>query len=138
MQQATARIMHDSSRGGGGTRRRGKREGGGGETSVCMAVRQPSCQRTHHISTAQPARFPLQLFPPAFIYRSPSPPFCLSFMRTKANKQQNICMLSQHMRRQRQSQSQSQRCQARHCSCACASPAPPTAAEVFCIAKQKL
>lgn len=115
----------------------GQRGGGGGETSVCMAVRQLSCQRTHHISTAQPARFPLQLFPPAFIYCSPSPPhpFCLSFMRTKANKQQNICMLSQHMRRQRQSQSQSQRCQARHCSCA--PPAPPTAAEVFCIAKQK-
>lgn len=78
MQQATARIMHDSSRGGRGVEEGSERgiEGSGGKTSVCMAVRQLSCQRTHHISTALPARIPLLLFPPAIIsysHYSPQP-----------------------------------------------------------------
>lgn len=104
---ATSRIMHDSSRGRGEVqgKRQSERER---ERRACAwrlgSVR--SCQRTHHIcsSTLVPLPPPapsLPLFtPPSLPSSQPlCPPPCLPFMRTKANKQQNICMLSQHMRR---------------------------------------
>jgi len=62
----------------------------------------------------------------------------LPFMRTKANKQQNICMLSQHMRRWQLPLAS--RPAVAPCCC-CHAPLfwqPPIAAQVFCIAKQKL
>lgn len=95
---------------------------------MCIAVRQRSCQRTHHICAAQrstlvafplPLSLPATLAPPLSGQPSTTlPPLYhwLPFMRTKANKQQNICMLSQHMRR-------SLSRKASLPQCACASPA---------------
>lgn len=75
------------------------------ETSVCMAVRQRTVLSTYsshlqqHACSPPPLGCPSSLLLPSPLANPSARPPCLPFMRTKANKQQNICMLSQHMRR---------------------------------------
>jgi len=85
MQNAAAWIMYEWF----GGKRAGGMDGWSDGKVRGLGGWQLTCQRAHHISS-QPNETKRNAPLP-----SPTKPPILPFMRTKANKQQNICMLSQ-------------------------------------------